>query len=116
MANEIVGLEKDGNDKIRVCFYYPISSPASVAGSTPTVTPAASAPQIAQDTWQQAKLDALDAGDAAFETVTVKIPDGMTAAELATRVQEIYADRQTEFINEYNAKYEFAGATVDAPA
>lgn len=123
MANEITACERR-NTSLMLFFVYLISSPRQVGGQNVVPTPATGTdsvgnpvsllPSIVQKVISQAEIDALDAGVAAWETVSFRLIEGATGAELATEARRIYASKKSVFELTYAERYQYAGIRINA--
>jgi hypothetical protein len=111
MANEIKVLERNG-DNIRLLFLYPISQPATIAGSNIVETPSAGLDSLALQTLDATEITSLDDGTALYRLVDFRVSEGMTTQQMADRARQIYNVQQSVEQAAYLNRYEFVGTEL----
>lgn len=119
MANEIVSLGKVRENTYRFAFLYLIPSAdrveytdgsGTVKQVVPTPAPTEGTPA---DMLTQTEQDALNAGNAAYETTTVSIDPALSGAENLAAVQAVYEDRLAEYLARYAERWDRYGQRFD---
>ena len=114
MADEILVLEGDRDERYRMLMLFPIASPAQAGGSNVVPTPSSDLDSTAADLLTAGEISALDGGTLAYRMTSMHKEPGLTNPQLVARVQAIYAAQLADFEAEYAVRYAHIGTRVDA--
>ncbi len=114
MANEILVLTGDRNQRYDVLMLFPIASPAQAGGANVTPTPSAELEPSVRALLDPAEVTALDGGTMVYRRLRLKKQEGLTAAGLATRLRAVYAEQAADVAGWYATRYAHVGTRVDA--
>ena len=97
MADEMLMLEGNRQERYQVLTLFPVATPAQAGGANVVPTPTAALPAEVAALITAAEQSGLDGGTLAYRVVAMKKAAGLTAAQLATELRRVYAQQLTDF-------------------
>ncbi len=114
MADEILVLEGDRHERYQVLVLFPVATPAQAGGANVVPTPAAGLPAPVAALLTATERSALDNGTLAYRMVRISKDAGLSNAQLAARLQTVYAAQLADFNAEYATRYAHIDTRVSA--